>query len=75
MVITEKWNHFKSNTFIKTIDGKPEQCLRCRNELFLQKNVRILNVKNQASTKTKRTFVNQYSCSGVVMNSFLQFCL
>ncbi len=28
MVITEKWNHFKSNTFIKTIDGKPEQCLK-----------------------------------------------
>jgi hypothetical protein len=26
MAITEQWNDCKPNTFIKIIDGKPEQC-------------------------------------------------
>ena len=32
-------------------------------------------LKNQRSAKRKQTYANQYSCNGIVMNSFLQFCL
>jgi hypothetical protein len=42
---------------------------------FDKKTIRTLNIKNQTSAKTKQPFINQYSCNGVVMNSFLQFCL
>ena len=69
MVITEKLNHFKPNTFIKIIEWKPEQWA------LYTKTIRIVHIKNQTSAKTKKPFINQYSCNGVVMNSFLQFCL
>ncbi len=51
MVITEKLNHFRPNTFIKIIEWKPEQWA------LYTKTIRIVHIKNQTSAKTKKPFI------------------